>query len=85
MISIEIRDGEPYDLGAIVVPVLGPEGRVALCLRASQLPGRADSDTVRGWVTTLRAAADKIGEQLREPHRAEYAAFLQATPGDFMM
>ncbi|MGO4596284.1 flavin reductase [Terrabacter sp. 2RAF25] len=83
--TIEIQDGETYDLGAIVVPVLGREGRVALCLRASQLPGGADAETVRGWISTLEAAAAEIGEQLREPRRAEYAAFLQATPGDFMM
>ncbi|NUO92679.1 MAG: flavin reductase [Dermatophilaceae bacterium] len=83
--TIDIQDGETYDLGAIVVPVLGPDGRTALCLRASQLPGGADADSVRSWVTTLRAAADEIRAQLREPQRAEFAAFLQATPGDFMM
>lgn len=83
--TIDIQDGETYDLGAIVVPVLGADGRAALCLRASQLPAGADAVTVRCWVETLQAAAEEIGVQLREPHRAEYAAFLQATPGDFMM
>ena len=83
--TIDIQDSETYDLGAVVVPVLGPDGRAALCLRASQLPSGVDADTVRGWVTTLQSAAAEISAQLREPRRAEFAAFLEATPGDFMM
>jgi flavin reductase (DIM6/NTAB) family NADH-FMN oxidoreductase RutF/DNA-binding IclR family transcriptional regulator len=83
--TIDIQDGETYDLGAVVVPVLGPDGRVALCLRASQLPTGADAETVRGWVATLRGAAAEIAEQLHGSRCDDYWAYLQATPGDFMM
>ena len=83
--TIDIEDGETYDLGAIVVPVLGPDDRVALCLRASQLPSGASAATVRGWVSTLRTAADEVSAQLRSSGRDDYSAYLRSMPGDFMM
>ncbi len=83
--TIDIEDGETYDLGAIVVPVLGPDGRTALCLRASQLPSSASAQTVREWVAMLTSAASEIADRLGAGSRDEYAAYLQAMPGDFMM
>ena len=83
--TIDIEDGESYDLGAIVVPVLAPDGRVALCLRASQLPPRASASVVREWVDTLKQAAEDIAEKLDEGNRSAYTSYLQAMPGDFMM
>jgi flavin reductase (DIM6/NTAB) family NADH-FMN oxidoreductase RutF/DNA-binding IclR family transcriptional regulator len=83
--TIDIEDGETYDLGAIVVPVLGPEDQVALCLRASQLPQGVGAPTVREWIGTLRKAAAEISEQLYSSSRDEYSAYLRSMPGDFMM
>ncbi|MFW5470184.1 flavin reductase [Knoellia sp. CPCC 206435] len=83
--TIDIVDGETYDLGAIVVPVLGPEGRVALCLRASQLPAGADAPTVRGWISALQRAAAAVSEGISRDGWDDYAAYQQSIPGNFMM
>uniref|UniRef100_UPI00336534B3 hypothetical protein n=1 Tax=Intrasporangium sp. TaxID=1925024 RepID=UPI00336534B3 len=83
--TIDIEDGETYDLGAIVVPVLGPDGRVALCLRASQLPPGVSSCVVREWVDILKQAAEDIAGRLVVGNGSTYTSYLQAMPGDFMM
>lgn len=83
--TFDLEDGATYDLGAIVVPVLEDNGRVALCLRASQLPRGLDSSTVREWVGTLQDAAATVARRLRSEGRDEYAAYLHSMPGDFMM
>ncbi|MDC5699231.1 flavin reductase [Intrasporangium calvum] len=83
--TIDIEDGETYDLGAIVVPVLGPDGRVALCLRASQLPQGASGSLVRDWVDAIKQAAEDVKEKLDDGNRGAYTSYLQAMPGDFMM
>ena len=83
--TFDLEDGATYDLGAIVVPVLLESGRVTLCLRASQLPRGLDAPAVREWVATLQDAAAAVSRRLRSEGRDEYAAYLHAMPGDFMM
>lgn len=83
--TIAIEDGETYDIGAVVVPVLGPDGRVAMCIRASQLPAQVGAATVRGWIATLQEAADSVARLLRSDGREDYTAYLDTMPGDFMM
>ena len=83
--TFDLEDGATYDLGAIVVPVLEESGRVTLCLRASQLPRGLDAPAVREWVATLQDAAAAVSRRLRSEGRDEYAAYLHAMPGDFMM
>lgn len=82
--TMDIEDGEVYDLGAIVVPVLAPDGQVALCLRASQLPGGVDASTVRTWIATLQEAASAVAHKL-ESDSPLLEAQRYALPGDYMM
>jgi DNA-binding IclR family transcriptional regulator len=82
--TCEIVDGETYDLGAIVVPVLGPDGAVALCLRLGQLPRGAEASRVRGWVAALQQAAAGLSRTLAARENDRYAAW-QATSGDYLM
>lgn len=83
--TIDIEDGETYDLGAIVVPVLGRDEEVVLCLRASQLPAAVSARTVRQWVSMLQGAAASVSQQLRSGGRGDYSSYLEAMPGDYMM
>lgn len=83
--TIDIEDGETYDLGAIVVPVLGPGGEVVLCLRASQLAAGVPAHTVRQWVAMLQGAASTVSQQLRSGGQDDHNAYLAAMPGDYMM
>ncbi|WP_181804505.1 flavin reductase [Streptomyces shenzhenensis] len=82
--TCEIVDGETYDLGAIVGPVLGPDGSVALCLRLGQLPRGADAHQVRRWTAALAEAAARISRSLETRAGDQYAAW-QATTGDYLM
>ncbi|MER6981792.1 hypothetical protein ABT317_33690, partial [Streptomyces carpinensis] len=82
--TCEIVDGETYDLGTIVGPVLGPDGSVALCLRLGQLPRGADAHQVRRWVVSLKEAAARISRSLGTRAGDQYAAW-QATTGDYLM
>lgn len=82
--TCEIVDGETYDLGAIVVPVLGPDGAVTLCLRLGQLPRGAEASRVRAWVAALQQAAARLARTLAARENDRYAAW-QATTGDYLM
>ncbi len=55
--DVDLLPSETYDVGAVVVPVHGPDGRVAMVLRATQLPTGVRGDVVAGWVEELQAAA----------------------------
>ena len=83
--TIEIVPDETYDLGSIVVPVLGPDGKVVVCLRATQLRPRVQGHEVLAWVATLEQAAEAISKDLLGEGRDDYTAYLSAFPGDFMM
>lgn len=82
--TCEVVDGETYDLGAIVVPVLGPDGSVALCLRLGQLPRGAGAEQVRRWVGALKEAAARVSRALETRASDQYAAW-QATTGDYLI
>lgn len=82
--TFEIVDGETYDLGAIVHPVLGPDGSVALCLRLGQLPRGVGADQVRQWVAALKEAAARVSRTLSTRAGDQYAAW-QATTGDYLI
>jgi flavin reductase (DIM6/NTAB) family NADH-FMN oxidoreductase RutF/DNA-binding IclR family transcriptional regulator len=83
--TIDIDEEEFYDLGSIVVPVLGPDGKVVLCLRATQLRPDVSGAEVLGWIATLRRSADAIAEQLQGAGREDYTNYLAEFPGNFMM
>ena len=70
---------------AIVVPVLGPDGQVVLCLRATQLRAGVAGAEVLGWIAALKHAAEAIAEQLGGVGREDYATYLTQYPGNVMM
>jgi flavin reductase (DIM6/NTAB) family NADH-FMN oxidoreductase RutF/DNA-binding IclR family transcriptional regulator len=83
--TIDIDEETFYDLGSIVVPVLGPDGQVVLCLRATQLRAGVSGTEVLGWIAALKHAADAIAEQLEGAGREDYATYLTEYPGNVMM
>lgn len=83
--QFDIDDAESYDLGSIVVPVLGPDGYLAMCLRARQLPQGVSGRQVRGWIEQLQATAAKVASRLAHADTARYEAYQDAMPGDYMM
>lgn len=80
--DVDLLPSETYDVGAVVVPVHGPDGRVAMVLRATQLPTGVTGDVVIGWVEELQAAAAVVegdltrngGAQRASDYRAWYEA-----------
>lgn len=80
--DVDLLPSETYDVGAVVVPVHGPDGRVAMVLRATQLPTGVTGDVVTGWVEELQAAAAVVegdltrngGAQRASDYRAWYEA-----------
>jgi flavin reductase (DIM6/NTAB) family NADH-FMN oxidoreductase RutF/DNA-binding IclR family transcriptional regulator len=83
--TIDIDEERFYDLGSIVVPVLGPDGQVVLCLRATQLRTGVSGAEVLGWIAALKHAADAIAEQFEGTGREDYATYLTEYPGNLMM
>jgi DNA-binding IclR family transcriptional regulator len=83
--TIDIDEETFYDLGSIVVPVLGPDEQVVLCLRATQLRPGVSGAEVLGWIAALKHAAEAIAEQLDGPGREDYATYLTEYPGNVMM
>ena len=79
-----VDENETYDVGAIVVPILGRDGRAALCLRASQLEQATPGRQVLEWITTLKAAA-AAAQNAMAGHTEQVTAYFDAFPGDFMM
>lgn len=80
--DVDLLPDQVYDVGAVVVPVHGPDGRVAMVLRATQLPTGVTGDVVAGWVEELQAAAAVVerdltvngGAQRAEDYRTWYEA-----------
>ena len=83
--TVDIDDAQQYDLGSVVVPVLGPDGHAVMVLRARQLPQGVPGTVVRGWVEQMQQAAASVAEQLGHGSNARYEAYLDAFPGDYMM
>lgn len=80
-----VEEHGTYDLESITVPVLGPDGRAVLCLRATQLAQGVAGPQVKAWIATLRQAATAAARALAGRGQDEYTAYLDALPGDFMM
>lgn len=83
--QFDISDDAIYNLGSIVVPVLGPDGYLAMCLRARQLPQGVTGRQVRSWITQIQATADKVAVRLAHADTARYEAYQDAMPGNYMM
>lgn len=61
---VEFVDRQEYELGSIVVPIAGADGRTALTLRLADLPRPVDGAETRGWAAAALATAAKIREKL---------------------
>lgn len=84
--TLDIDEADTYDLGSIVVPVLGPDGYLAMCLRLRQLPLGVPGTTVRSWIDQLQSAAAKVAVKLAHDDDERYAAYQDAMPtGDYFM
>ncbi|MCD9200171.1 flavin reductase family protein [Aeromicrobium wangtongii] len=62
--DVDLSPDEIYDVGAIVVPVHGPDGHVVMVLRATQLPAGVTGRVAAGWVQELRHAAQAVARDL---------------------
>ncbi|WP_121257682.1 flavin reductase [Nocardioides ferulae] len=62
--ELDVLPDETYDVGAVVVPVHGPDGRVAMVLRITQLPAGMPGRVVNGWIEELRTAAGCVERDL---------------------
>lgn len=62
--DVELEADATYDVGAIVVPVRGPEGDVAMVLRIGQLPAGVPGRLVRTWLDELRSTAAAVERDL---------------------
>ena len=76
--DVDLLPSETYDVGAVVVPVHGPDGRVAMVLRATQLPTGVRGDVVAGWVEELQAAAAVVERDLTRNGGAQRASDYRA-------
>jgi flavin reductase (DIM6/NTAB) family NADH-FMN oxidoreductase RutF len=71
--DVELEPGATYDVGSVVVPVRGPDGGVAMVLRATQLPAGVTGRTVQAWIEGVRAAAAAVERDLAVGTGAERA------------
>jgi DNA-binding IclR family transcriptional regulator len=71
--DVELEPGATYDVGSVVVPVWGPDGAVAMVLRATQLPAGVPGRTVEAWIQSVRAAAAAVERDLAVGAGAERA------------
>lgn len=62
--DVEVDPESTYDVGSVVVPVRGPDGEVAMVLRATQLPAGVPGRTVTAWIESVRAAAAAVQRDL---------------------
>ncbi|CAI9410084.1 flavin reductase [Nocardioides sp. T2.26MG-1] len=81
--DVDVLPGETYDVGAVVVPVHGPDGRVALVLRATQLPAGVPGHVVGGWVDEVRAAAACVERDLANGGAEQATAYRDWYEADF--
>ena len=59
----DLAEGE-HEVGTVSVPVLGPEGTVALVLSITNLPERSSAADVERYAATMREAAEAISATL---------------------
>lgn len=84
--TLDLEDDTSYDLGSIVVPVLGPDGTCVMVLRARQLPPGATGAQVRRWITSLQDAARRVEVRLTAGASDRFASYRDAFPSsDYMM
>lgn len=84
--TLDLEDDTTYDLGSIVVPVLGPDGVSVMVLRARQLPARATGAQVRRWVRSLQDAAHRVEARLTASASDRFENYRDAFPSsDYMM
>ncbi|MDN4174077.1 flavin reductase family protein [Nocardioides sp. SOB77] len=76
--DVEVLPDETYDVGAVVVPVHGPDGRVAMVLRATQLPTGVPGRVVTGWIDRVRTAARCVERDLATGGGADRASDYRA-------
>ena len=81
--DVDVLPGETYDVGAVVVPVHGPDGRVALVLRATQFPAGVPGHVVIGWVDEVRAAAACVERDLANGGAEQATAYRDWYEADF--
>jgi flavin reductase (DIM6/NTAB) family NADH-FMN oxidoreductase RutF/DNA-binding IclR family transcriptional regulator len=62
--DVVLAPDEVYDVGAIVVPVHGPDGTVVMVLRLTQLPPGVTGRVATAWVQELRTAAAAVARDL---------------------
>ncbi|HYF71467.1 MAG TPA: flavin reductase family protein, partial [Nocardioides sp.] len=83
--DVDVLPSETYDVGAVVVPVHGPDGRVALVLRATQLPAGVPGHVVSGWIDEVRAAAACVERDLANGGAEQATAYRDWYEADFPM
>ncbi len=83
--TCDIVEDDVYHLGSVVVPVLGPDGRTAMCLRLTQVPQGVTGRQVLEWVAALEFAAGSVARELASRGRDEFDAYQSLVSGDFMM
>lgn len=82
--TVDIAADDSYDIGAVVVPVLGADGNAVLCLRATQLQQGVTGLQVSAWIATLQEAAGAVAAALAGPGDT-HAAYFGGPTGDFML
>lgn len=83
---LDLEDETRYDLGSIVVPILGPDGHSVMVLRARQLPAQVTGSQIRRWVVALQDAARRVEERLRAAELERFETYRAAFPSsDYMM
>ena len=60
----DLAEGE-HEVGAVSVPVLGPDGNVILVLSITNLPERSKAADIERYAATMRAASEKITATLK--------------------
>jgi hypothetical protein len=84
--TVDLTDGELYDVGSVVVPVHNPEGDISMVVRLTQLPRGVSGRTVEAWVSRLKEAAAAIeGELHRNGGAAQLEDYRAWYPSEFPM
>lgn len=84
--TLDLEDDTRYDIGSIVVPVLGPDGECVMVLRARQLPTQVAGSQIRRWVTSLQEAAQRVEAGLKAGALDRFESYRDAFPSsDYMM
>lgn len=62
--TTSLQDGEEYDVGGLMVPILDRDGQVDKVLRISQFTGAASAAQVREWIAMAQTTAARISSLL---------------------